>query len=164
MKRLHLIASLAAAAVVGGLLGWFRSIPSALDAPRTGGQHSAQALPAPHTLERSSATLFSQARTLGWLGDSNGGDDSSFRVQWTLKAVLVAEDAILLESSKEALIIRAKVGATLPDGSRLIAVKGDVAVVELDGCRIDRYLYPRASDSDSSECKAVSPKKDPQQS
>ena len=79
---------------------------------------------------------------------------------WTLKAILNGENAILIQSGKEALISRAEVGATLPDGSRLLALKGDIAVVERDGCRMDRHLYPRAPNSDSSECNLATLQKD----
>jgi len=162
MTRSRLLAILLASVAVGGLAGWFRPLPemksSTSEEPRTGWQ-----LPAAETLERSSAALLAQARTLKWLGDAGAGSAGDARQDWTLKAMLPAEDAILLQTGKEALISRAEVGATLPDGSRLVAVRGDSVVIELDGCRMDRHLYPRASDSDSSECKTATPQKDTQQ-
>ena len=162
MMRTRLLAALLAAIAVGGIAGWLRPLPEMTNAadkePQSGWQ-----LPSPETLERSSAALFAQARTLKWLADAGPGSAGDTRQEWTLKAILPAENALLLQTGKEALISRAEVGATLPDGSRLLAVRGDTVVVELDGCRMDRHLYPRASAPDSPECKTATAQKDTQQ-
>ena len=161
MSRARLGAILALALVASSLAGWFRPLPL----PNAGADREQQVawqLPSPEALERSSAALSSQARTLKWMGDATSGGAMSLQ-DWTLKAILNGENAILIQSGKEALISRAEVGATLPDGSRLLALKGDIAVVERDGCRMDRHLYPRAPNSDSSECTLATLQKDTQQ-
>ncbi|WP_447585081.1 hypothetical protein [Pseudoxanthomonas mexicana] len=161
MSRMRLGIILALALVASSLAGWFRPLPT-LDAATGREQQVAWQLPSPEALERSSAALSSQARTLKWMGDATSGGATSPQ-DWTLKAILNGESAILIQSGKEALISRAEVGATLPDGSRLLALKGDIAVVELDGCRMDRHLYPRASNPDSTECNVATLQKDTQQ-
>lgn len=161
MKRTRLAIAALAAVAIGSVAGWLRPLPATLAAEGQERQASWR-LPSKDDLERSSVDLSSRARTLKWVGDSSSGE-SSLPQDWILKAILRGEDAILIQSGKESLITRAEVGATLPDGSRLLALQGDIAVVELDGCRMDRHLYPRASNSDSSECKAATLQKDAQQ-
>ena len=161
MNRIRLAVALVAVLLAGSVAGWLRPLPTL----STAAKHEPQAgwqLPPQDTLERSSAAMFAQARTLKWVGDATSAGSATAQ-DWILKAILSGEDAILIQSGKETLISRAEVGATLPDGSRLLAVRGDTVVVELDGCRMDRQLYPRASDSDSSECKATTLPKDMQQ-
>ncbi len=143
-------------------MGWLRPLP-AIDPSTDKVRESDWRLPSSEALERSSATLSTQARTLNWSGDSISGASTNSPQDWALKAILGQKNAILLQSGKEALISLAEVGATLPDGSRLLAVRGDTVVVELDGCRMDRHLYPRASDPDSPECKTATPQKETQQ-
>lgn len=163
MKRMQLGMAMLAAATIGSLTGWFRPIPL----PSSMSDHEQQVswqLPSAATLERSSAALSSRAQSLRWAGDAAPDGASDFSVQdWTLKAILNRDEAILIQSGKDSLISRTEVGASLPDGSRLLALKGDIAVIELDGCRIDKHLYPRASNSNSSECKAPTSHTDTQQ-
>lgn len=161
MTRTRIVAALIASVAAGGVAGWFRPLP-AMEATADKQPQIDWRLPAGEMLERSSAALLSQARTLRWMGDGSAGTGGTPQ-DWTLKAILGGENAILVQSGKEPLISRADVGATLPDGSRLIALRGDIVVVELDGCRMDRHLYPRASNSDSSECRTATPQKDAQQ-
>lgn len=162
MSRLRMLAIFLVTCIAGGMMGWLRPLP-AMGSSTDKVEGSDWRLPSPEVLERSSATLSNQARTLRWTGDSISGTSTHGPQDWALKAILDEEGAILLQSGKEALISRAKVGATLPDGSRLLAVRGDTVVVELDDCRMDRHLYPRASDPASPECKTVTPQKDTQQ-
>ena len=164
MTRFRLVSALCACLVLGSLAGWLRPLP-VFDSAAGGGHEAAWQLPTKETLERSSAALSSRTGQLRWQGESaaGGGSVVAEAQEWTLKAILSEEGAILLQSGKGTSISRASVGTTLPDGSRLLALKGDVATVELDGCRIDRHLYPRASSSDSPECQAATIPKDPQQ-
>ncbi|WP_161809372.1 hypothetical protein [Stenotrophomonas nitritireducens] len=161
MTRTRIIAAFLASLAAGGMAGWFRPLPAMDSAPDRELQVDWR-LPPGEMLERSSAALSSQARTLKWMDDGAAGPGGAAQ-EWTLKAILGAENAILMQSGKEPLISRADVGATLPDGSRLVALRGDTIVVELDGCHIDKPLYPRASNSDSSECKTATAQKDAQQ-
>lgn len=161
MTRTRLWAAILVAIAIGSVAGWLRPLPT-LESAMDKGSSAGWQLPAPETLERSSVELSSQARALAWVGDTGTGGSAAPQ-DWILKAILTGEDAILLQSGKESLISRAEVGATLPDGSRLVALRGDTAIIERDGCRMDRPLYPRASDSGSSECKTAIPQKDTQQ-
>ncbi len=118
-------------------------------------------VPRMSALERSSADMTAQIRNLKWLGDAAFSGDTD-KQEWTLKAILNEEGAIIIAVGKQALISRSKVGDTLPDGSRLVALRGDTAVVELDGCRMDRHLYARAADPGPPECRTASLSKETQ--
>lgn len=154
MTRLRIGMVLVLLALLGGIGGWLWPPPPlpTTDYPRATAPWK---VPPPEAVERSSASMTAQARNLKWLGDAAPGGSTAL-TEWTLKAILSGEDAILLTSGKEALISRAKVGDTLPDGSRLVALRGDTAVVELDGCRMDRHLYARAADLGQPECRTAS--------
>lgn len=162
MTRIRLLAMLAVSIGVGGALGWFRPLPDPANSTDAVASSDWQ-IPSRESLERSSASLLAQARTLKWQGDHSASNDDALRKDWTLKAILPAENAVLLQVGKDALISRVEVGATLPDGSNLVAVRGDTVTTELDGCRLDRHLYPRASDSDSPECRTDTSPKDAQE-
>lgn len=160
MKNTYLAATIACAIVLGVTGGWLRTLPdlgSEQEEPSI-----AWSIPSLQDLQRSDATLSVQARSLRWIGNTNSRDGEP-RQDWTLKAILAAEGAILIQTGKPATISRAEVGGTLPDGSRLLSLHGDTALIELDGCQQHRHLYPRASNSDSPECQTASLTKEKQQ-
>lgn len=134
---------LAAAGVVAlaGVAGWWRPIPAPASA--TAAQQAAWHLPTAAGLERSSIEQFAATSGVAWLGDGVGGGGAA--VQWTLRGIVGPDNpAVLVQAGTDPLIKRLQSGDTLPDGSRLVAVLRDRVVVERDGCRTQRPLYPPA--------------------
>lgn len=146
MKRLHLIALLAAGIAVGGLAGWFRPLPAGLASGD--GSPEQWRTPDPGALERSSAALATAARALRWIGSGQAGEgDGSAPSMWSLAGVLPSENTALVRTAAGGVVSRVKAGAQLPDGARLISVSRDTATIERDGCQIDMPLYPGLIDT-----------------
>lgn len=160
MSRFQLGALLVGGLVLGGIAGWFRPLPKPSTTPQA--DTASWELPPKESLERSSIEMVAKARNLKWPGEAGGPGGSTSLEDWALKAILGADDEILIATGKDAVISRARVGDTLPDGSRLVALRGDTAVVEIDGCRSDRHLYARAADSGPTECRTASLPKETQ--
>ena len=160
MRRHHLLLALSAGLLVGVLAGWFQSLP-----PNASGENDSDApwaLPDATTLERSSAMLDAGARALRWVGGNQGGDTQGGPAsEWTLLGILPRENAVLVRAGSGDAISRVEVGATLPDGARLASVARDSAMIERDGCRVGRPLYPRPTgDTAPSACNDGAPPKE----
>ena len=63
------------------------------------------------------------------------------------------EAADLVKAGNDPLIKRVGAGDTLPDGSRLVSVGTNGILIDRDGCRMRRPLYPAPEqDKTSGEC------------
>lgn len=144
MNRSTMMLAAGGVVVLAGVAGWFRPMPRPASA--TTAHQTAWRLPTAAELERSSIEQFAAIRGVTWVGDggAGGGDPSA---QWTLRGIVGRFDdrAVLVQVGSDPLIKRLQSGDTLPDGSRLVAVERNGIVVERDGCRTQRPLYPLAS-------------------
>ena len=142
INRTTMILAAAGVVALAGVAGWWRPIPA--PAIATAAQQAAWHLPTAAELERSSIEQFAATSGVAWLGDGVGGGSAA--VQWTLRGIVGPDNpAVLVQAGTDPLIKRLESGDTLPDGSRLVAVLRDRVVVERDGCRTQRPLYPHAS-------------------
>lgn len=142
MKRVHLAVG-AGVVLLAFVAGWMRPIePTAGDRVQPA---PAWRLPDPDDLERSGARQLAAIERIRWLGD-DGTATAPQRVEWRLIGVVGPEtDRIALVSSgKPPLIKQFQTGDTLPDGSILASVGSGGVIVELDGCRMHRPIYPAA--------------------
>lgn len=150
MKRPTLLLVAAAAVVLAGIAGWYRSMP-----PPAGSASAHQPkwrLPPPAALERSTAAQYAATSGVAWFGD-NGQGIAGPGAQWTLLGVVGRPDdrAILVSVGSDPLIKRLHSGDTLPDGSKLVAVGRSGIVIDRDGCRTERPLYPSTDAAPSTE-------------
>jgi len=138
-----------ACVAVAALAGWFRPTPLSTNA--VGAREPAWRLPSPQALERSSAAMFAAARRAAWVGSSAAAAGAPTE-DWTLLGLVGRPDdrAVLVRAGKDPLIKRVGPGDTLPDGSRLVSVGTDAIVVDRDGCRQRRPLYPVPQADDAS--------------
>lgn len=141
-RRMGMIAA-ASTIVLAAVAGWFRPLPPLDGAASTRPQQ--WRLPAAADLERSSAAQFVAISDVRWLGE-DGSADGGPGTQWTLLGVVGTEldRAILVKAGSDPLIKRLHSGDTLPDGSKLVAVGSSGIVIDRDGCRTERPLYPSA--------------------
>ena len=142
INRRNMILAAAGVVALAGVAGWWRPIPATASA--TAAHQTAWHLPTAAELERSSIEQVAATSGVAWLGDGVGGGSAA--VQWTLRAIVGPDNpAVLVQAATDPLIKRLHSGDTLPDGSTLVAVLRDRVVVERDGCRTQRPLYPPAS-------------------
>lgn len=157
MTRQQLALVLATGIIVGALAGWLRPVP-VVEKP-SDNDTSSWSLPPGTALERSTSAQFAAMQGMRWVGDnSDPGGDGSAPV-WTLRGLLPAEGAILVQIGTEP-IKRIQSGDILPDRSRLISVDRNSAMIERDGCQTRRNLYPHPADENTpegSECAATGP-------
>jgi hypothetical protein len=140
------------ACVLGAAVaGWFRPTPLATNA--VGPHDTAWRLPTPASLERSSAAQFAATRGVAWVG-SGGAAAGTPSAEWTLLGLVGRPDdrAILVKAGNDPLIKRVGAGDTLPDGSRLVSVGKDDILIDRDGCRVRRPLYPAPEDTPPADC------------
>jgi hypothetical protein len=164
MTRTQLALALGVALIAGTLAGWFRPVP--IGAKQADNNASSWNLALTGVPERSSAAQFAALSGLRWVGDTAGdgmGGDGSASTDWTLRGLLRPEGAALVQVGTDPLIKRIPTGAILPDGSRLAAVERDSAIIDRDGCRTRRSLYPQpATDTslEGAECITAGPDKE----
>lgn len=160
MTRRTLLPVMATATLLGALAGWFG--PQTTPAANAAGSDGLWNLPDATALERANASQVAATRSLTWVGeggatDSGGGEAS----EWILLGVLPAQGAVLVQRAGTSEISRVKIGDTLPDGSRLVAVERDVALIARDGCRVRQYLYEQpAGQATPPECAVDAPAKE----
>lgn len=147
------LAALAGACiVVAAIAGWFR--PTTLATNAIGAHASPWRLPTPASLERSSAAQFAATRGVAWVG-SGAAAAGAPTAEWTLLGLVGRPDdrAILVQAGNDPLIKRVGAGDTLPDGSRLVSVGRDGILIDRDGRRVRRPLYPaQAQDPPPAGC------------
>jgi hypothetical protein len=148
MKPSTMALAAAGVVVVAAVAGWFR--PVSLETGATNPHSGAWQLPAASALERSSASQFAAIRGVAWVGEGSGSAGSP-SAQWTLLGLVGRFDdrAVLVRAGNDPLIKRLRSGDTLPDGSRLVSVGSDGIVIDREGCRMRRPLYPATVDSQS---------------
>lgn len=142
----------AACVTVAAVAGWFR--PTTLATSAITPHDTAWRLPTAASLERSSAAQFAATRGVSWVGSGPAGA-SAASAEWTLLGLVGRPDdrAVLVQAGNDPLIKRVGPGDTLPDGSRLLTVGTNAILVDRDGCRMRRPLYPAPDqDKTSSEC------------
>lgn len=134
------------------LLGWYRPLPPPSDA--TGDREGEWQLPEFSTLERSNSELFAATQGVVWVGGTAAGAPGA---EWTLRGISDRDGRgiALVQAGSDPVIKRFQAGDTLPDGSILIEVGDSGIVVERDGCRGKRSLYPAggaAGSGDADDC------------
>jgi hypothetical protein len=137
---------------VAAIAGWFR--PTTLATNAIGAHDAAWRLPTAASLERSSAAQFAATRGVSWVGSGPAGAGTPSS-EWTLLGLVGRPDdrAVLVKAGKDPLIKRVGAGDTLPDGSRLVSVGTNGILIDRDGCRMRRPLYPAPEqDKTSGEC------------
>jgi hypothetical protein len=146
MTRRTRISIAAGVVLLAVIAGWFRPTPLATHAINP--HAAAWRLPSPADLERSSASLFAEARGAPWLGDGAGGAPAA-GTGWTLMGLVgpAGDRAVLVRVGNDPLIKPYRAGDTLPDGSRLESVGSSGIVIDHDGCRMRRPLYPAGTDN-----------------
>ena len=145
MNRTSRLLAATGIVVLAGVAGWFRPVPQA--GGKAASQQGAWSLPTPEALQRSSVELFRQARGAAWVGaGGSGGGEAG--VTWTLLGVSDQGDAraARVRVGSDPLIKRYQSGDTLPDGSKIVSVGNNGIVIEKDGCRMQRALYPTVGD------------------
>ena len=152
MKRPAIIGIVAGVAVLAGVAGWFRPMPPATD---IAGRHQAQwRLPDQAGLERSTAAPFAATSGVAWFGESgDAGGGGGLAASWTLLGVVgpPGDRAVLVQAGSDPVIKRLHSGDNLPDGSKLVTVGSSGVVIDRDGCRIERPLYPGADAADAAD-------------
>ena len=145
-RRARLGVSAGGVIVLAAVAGWFRPTPLATHAINP--HAAAWRLPAPADLERSSASRFAEARAASWVGEGTGGPGVA-GTEWTLMGVVgpASDRAVLVRIGNDPLIKPFRAGDTLPDGSRLESVGSSGIVIDRDGCRMRRPLYPAGTDN-----------------
>ena len=141
MTRRTMAFAAAAVVVLAGVAGWFRPMPTPVGAASA--HQPKWRLPRAADLERSTAAQFAAISRVTWLGDAGAGAGGP-GAQWTLLGVVGRPDdrAILVRAGSDPLIKRLHSGDTLPDGSKLVTEGSRGIVVDRDGCRTIRPLYP----------------------
>lgn len=141
MNRRHAWLAGGACVALAAVAGWFRPTPLATNA--IGPHDSAWSLPTPASLERSSAALVAAARGVSWVGSGTAGTGTTTS-EWALLGLVGRPDdrAILVRAGNDPLIKRVGPGDTLPDGSHLVSVGREGILIDRDGCRVRRPLYP----------------------
>jgi hypothetical protein len=137
--------------LVAAIAGWFRPTPLATNA--IGPHDAAWQLPTRADLERSSAAQFAATRGVSWVGSGPGAGTPS--AEWTLLGLVgrANDRAVLVQAGNDPLIKRVGAGDTLPDGSRLVSVGTNGILIDRDGCRMRRPLYPAPEqDKTSGDC------------
>jgi hypothetical protein len=149
----HRHAWLAGACIAfAAIAGWFRPTPLATNA--IGAHGAAWRLPTAASHERSSAAQFGATRGVSWVGSGPAGAGTP-SAEWTLLGLVGRPDdrAVLVKAGNDPLIKRVGAGDTLPDGSRLVSVGTNGILIDRDGCRMRRPLYPAPEqDKTSGEC------------
>lgn len=88
-----------------------------------------------------------------WGADTQAADRRRPQATWKLRAIVTrptARIAVATGGKNETVWVR--MGGTLPDGSRLVALDRDTAWTERAGCRSPHALYPLPGDQESDPC------------
>lgn len=156
MKSSRLLIIAAVSTVAAAALGWFRPVPQ--DVPPASLHSESWGLPSKDIMDRSSAALASQARTIRWgSGSSTGGGAAiTGESSWALLGVVLDRGVptALVRTADKPEILRIVAGGTLPDGSRLVTVERGAVIMEAGGCRKRRPVYSEAQQDDSNSADA----------